>query len=90
MPTLGAHVSEEIFAAVELAAAASPERNVSPYVAEAVRRRLSAEGLMPGTKDEDVARVTAKVAAALKKDPSLIDRVESLLSRSTRRVVPAA
>lgn len=89
MPTLGAHVSEEVFKAVELAAAASPEKNVSPYVAEAVRRRLSAEGLMPGSSDEEVAKLTAKVAAAVRKDPALTGRIEAVIGKSTRRMVAA-
>ncbi len=85
MPTISAHVSEEEAKAVEVAAAAAPEGKPSPYVREAVLQRLDREGLLPGSNGEDVARVVAKVTAAVRKDPALIDRIEAVLSKSTRR-----
>ncbi len=90
MPTIGAHVSEAEEQAVKIAAAASPEKKPSPYAAEAIRQRLSREGLLPGTKEEEVARITAKVAAAVREDPSAVQRVEAVLNKQTRRrMVPA-
>ncbi len=46
MPTLGAHFSDDEAKAVEIAAGASPERRVSPYVAEAIRQRMAREGML--------------------------------------------
>jgi hypothetical protein len=90
MPTLGAHVSDEEFKAVELAAEASPERKVGPYCAEAIRERLRREGLMPGADNEQVAKLTAKVAAAVRKDPTLTERIEAVIGKSTRRQLAPA
>lgn len=85
MPTLGAHLSEEEFAAVKLAAQASTEELPGPYAAEAIRERLRREGKMPGAENALVTKLTAKVAVAVRKDPALADRIDALISKSTRR-----
>jgi hypothetical protein len=61
MPTLGAHFSDEEAKAVELAAAASPEKRVSPYVAEAIRKRMASEGMLPGNPRAEVNAVIDEV-----------------------------
>lgn len=69
MPTLGAHFTEEDADVVEAAAKSSPQKKVGPYIAEAVRQRLTAEGHLPGTPAYDIsaeARSAAEVAGAEK------------------------
>jgi hypothetical protein len=85
MPTLGAHVSAEEFEAVKLAAQASPEKLPGPYAAEAIRDRLRREGKMPGAENEEIAKITAKVAEAIRKDRGVIPHVEAALTKATRR-----
>lgn len=90
MPTISAHVSEEVATAVELAAKATQEGKVGPYIAGAVCERLDRDGLLPGSKNEDVAKLTAKVAAAVRKDPTLTERIEAVIGKSTRRQLATA
>lgn len=64
MPTLGTHLQDDEAGAVEKAAASSPQKKVGPWIAEACRMRLAAEGRMPGTPEADAR---AKFDEALKR-----------------------
>lgn len=67
MPTLSCHIPEEEADIVEVAVKASDEKKVGPYLAEALRRRLSAEGHLPGTPAHDIraeALSAAEIAGA--------------------------
>lgn len=90
MPSLGVYFTDEEAEAVERAASVSPEKKPSPYIAQAVRDRLGKEGQLPGNKDEDVAKLTAKVAAAVRKDPTVADKIEAVIGKSTRRQLATA
>lgn len=61
MPTISSHVSDEFARTVETAAAASAEKKVGPYIAEAVRRRLEREGMLPGDPQAEVLASAGEV-----------------------------
>lgn len=48
MPTISAHVDEDMAKQVDLAAKASEQKRPGPYIAEAVRQRMQREGMLRG------------------------------------------
>lgn len=85
-------LNEDIWALLDERAPNTPGRDRSGYIANLVDEDLRSAGMLPAINaDEDVAKLTAKVAAAVRKDPTLTDRIEAVLSKSTRsrRLAPA-
>lgn len=81
MPTISTQTSEEEAKVIELAAGASEEKRISPYVLEAIRQRLAREGMLPGN-------VRAELLAAV--EEMGVDRALEVLRRSARRKNPEA
>jgi hypothetical protein len=54
MPTISAHITDEMADALGEALKSAPEKKPGPYVTEAVRRRLEIEGHLPGTPAHDI------------------------------------
>jgi hypothetical protein len=66
MPSLGVYFPEEEISLVEEAAKAANQK-VAPYIADATRARLTAEGHLPGTPAHDIraeALSAAEIAGA--------------------------
>jgi hypothetical protein len=61
MPTISAHVDEEMAQTVESAAKASPQKKVGPYITEAVMQRLSREGMLPGNPHAQLIAVAEDI-----------------------------
>lgn len=76
MPTISTVATEEEAKAIEIAAGASEEKRVSPYVLEAIRQRMSREGMLPGNP-------RAEINAAI--DEMGVDSALDVLRRASRR-----
>jgi len=61
---------------VELAAKASPQKKVGPYIAEAVRQRLERDGMLPEDHHAEI------IAAA---DEIGVEKALAILTRANRR-----
>jgi hypothetical protein len=76
MPTIGAHVSDEVEAAVKAAALTSPERKPGPWLAKAAIMRLEREGRLP---PDPLAKVIAKAQEIG------IERADRILTEAQRK-----
>jgi predicted hydrolase (HD superfamily) len=77
MPSLGVYFSDEEATAVDAAAVVSPEKKPSPYIAEAVRQRLSREGMLPGNPRAEINAAIEEVG---------VDRALEALRKEKRRL----
>lgn len=61
MPTLGGHFPEEEASSVRRAASASEQKQVGPYIVEAVRQRLARDGLMPANPKAELLAAVEEI-----------------------------
>lgn len=78
MPTIGAHVSDDDNTAVEIAAKAANVK-VGTWATEAIRQRLSREGMLPGNPRAEINAAIEEVG---------VDRALEVLKKAVRRKQP--
>lgn len=61
MPTLGGHFPEDEVADVKAAASLSPQKQVGPYIVEAVRQRMARDGMMPGNPKAELLAAVEEI-----------------------------
>lgn len=80
MPTISAHVSDEIALAVTKAAPFSEQKKPGPYIAEAVRIRLERDGMLPGDAQAEIVAISVDLGP---------DRALAALRREARKTKAA-
>lgn len=78
---------KHILDAMERHVASIPSESRSGWLTGLAVRELESVGVLGDS--QDIAKLTAKVAAALRKDPTLTPHIEKVLSKATRRMVAA-
>lgn len=80
MPTIGAHVSDDLEAVIKSAAKASPEKKPGPWLAEAARQRLEREGMMPGNPMAELIATAQELG---------VEKAKQILTAAARKELAA-
>lgn len=81
-------VPSPILTAMERHLKTLPRETRSSWLTDLATRELESAGALG--ESAEVAKITAKVAAAVRKDPTLTARIESIIGKSTRRQLAPA